>query len=70
MWSIKSTNSLFHGISSATVTGNLPYFEILYVGKYTIINFHLDVIYVPVQNTYESLFPFNPLLEGRIYVQP
>ena len=34
IWSIISTNSLFHGIYSATLPGNLQYFDLFYVGKY------------------------------------
>ena len=44
---IRYKHSLFHGISSASLAGNLPYFylTVLYVGKYHILKLPSGKIY-------------------------
>ena len=53
-----------------TLVGNLPYFDLLYVGKYNNYLLPSDGVSasVLVQNIYESSFPFHPFLEGRRYL--
>ena len=61
---------LIHDIYSATIAVNLPYFDRLYVSKYNNYLLPSNSVSdaVPVQNIYESWFPFHPILEGRRYV--
>ena len=61
---------LIHGVYSATIAGNLPYFYLLCIGKYNNYLLPLDgiSIVVPVQNIYELSFPFHPILKRSRYV--
>ena len=65
IWYIRFTKSLFHGIFSATVDGNLPFFYLLYVGKYKkLLNSIRMAFWCRTStNVKNSLFPFHPFLE-------
>ena len=52
------------GFDPFTLADNLPHFDPLYVGKYYNSELPSDGVSdaVPVQNNYDSSFPFHPIL--------
>ena len=58
---------LIYDISSASIASKFPYFDLLYVGKYTSYEFSLDGVsdVVPVHNIYKSLYPLNPIVRRK-----